>query len=148
MRHFLKIRAAAVAKGMVMAVPYWFSTHRGWRKPFARSLTARNTTASQPNVASRASSTLRVTTTRPVAASTASIRRRRMACTESPPGAVRSVELGQVLLGHLAGLLAQDDHGQDLVGGHVLLLDRAHELALQHDADAVRQVEHVVDVVA
>src|SRR4249920_471332 len=66
----------------------------------------------------------------------------------TPDGDPRSVQLGQVLLGHLAGQLAQDDHGEDLVRGDVGLVHGAHQLALEHHADPVRQVVHVVDIVA
>ena len=58
------------------------------------------------------------------------------------------MELGQLLAGHLGGQLAHDDHPEDLVLGDVLLVDRPDELALEHHADPVGQVEHVVDVVA
>ena len=37
---------------------------------------------------------------------------------------------------------------EDLVGRDLGLVDRAHEPALEHHADPVGQVEHVVDVVA
>ena len=37
---------------------------------------------------------------------------------------------------------------EDLVGGHVVLVDRADDPAVVHHADPVGQVEHVVDVVA
>ena len=59
-----------------------------------------------------------------------------------------AVELGQLLAGDLRGRLADDDHGQDLVGRDVVLVDRADDPAVVHDADPVGQVEHVVDVVA
>jgi hypothetical protein len=52
------------------------------------------------------------------------------------------------VVGDLAGPLAHDDHPEDLVLGHVVLVDRADELALEHHADAVGEVEDVVDVVA
>ena len=55
---------------------------------------------------------------------------------------------GQVLLRDLVGQLAHDDHREDLVLGHLVLVHGADELALEHDADPVGQVEHVVDVVA
>ena len=58
------------------------------------------------------------------------------------------LELGQLLLGDVARLLAEDDHPEDVVGGHVGLVDRVDDLAVVHDADPIRQVEDVVDVVA
>ncbi len=42
--------------------------------------------------------------------------------------------------------LPHDDHGKDLVHGHVFLLDRAAQLPLEHHADPVCQVVRVVDV--
>ena len=48
----------------------------------------------------------------------------------------------------LVGLLAEDDHAEDVVGRDRRLVDRVDDLAVVHDADPVGQVEHVVDVVA
>src|SRR5690606_15262004 len=56
-------------------------------------------------------------------------------------------ELFELVLGDLSRHLADDDHGEDFVHGDVVLVHRAHQPALEHDADPVRQVEHVVDVV-
>ena len=44
--------------------------------------------------------------------------------------------------------LAHDDHAEDVIRGDVVLVDHAHDAAVVHDRDAVREVEHVVDVVA
>ena len=60
----------------------------------------------------------------------------------------RSMQRGALPFGQALRGLAQDDHAQHVVLGDVVLVDGAHELALEHDADAVRQVEDVVDVVA
>ncbi len=48
----------------------------------------------------------------------------------------------------LVGELAHDDHPEHLVLGDLVLVDGPDELARGHDADPIRQVEHVVDVVA
>src|SRR5690606_22500861 len=66
-----------------------------------------------------------------------------------PPisGAGSAPELFQLALGDLTRHLADDDHGEDFVHRDVVLVDGPHQPALQHDADPVRQVEDVVDVV-
>ena len=54
----------------------------------------------------------------------------------------------KLLLGFLIRHLAQNDHAQDLVLGDVGRVYRADLLAVLHDGDAVREIEHVVQVVA
>src|SRR5216683_141763 len=51
------------------------------------------------------------------------------------------VKLGELRLRYFGGEFAHDDHGQDLVGGYVGLVDGADQAAVEHDADAVGQVE-------
>ena len=58
------------------------------------------------------------------------------------------LEGGALVLGDLVGLLAEDDHAQDVIGRDVALVDGIDDPAVVHDADPIRQVEDVVDVVA
>src|SRR5690606_29752381 len=64
------------------------------------------------------------------------------------PFRTSAVQVFEFALGDLARQLSDDDHRQYLVHGDVVAVDGAHLAALQHDADPVRQVEDVVDVVA
>src|SRR4029079_2959937 len=77
--------------------------------------------------------------------------RRRSTASRSGTARSRSAaefELVELLLGHVRRFLAQDDHPEDLVRRDVRLVDGVHDLAVVHDADAVREVVDVVDVVA
>src|SRR5712692_5156056 len=58
------------------------------------------------------------------------------------------MKLGELRLGYFGRQFAHDDHGQDLVGCHVGFVDGADQSAVEHHADAVGQVEDVMDVVA
>src|SRR5919108_6555967 len=57
-------------------------------------------------------------------------------------------QLLELLAGGLLGLLAEDDHGQHVICRDVVLPHGVDQAPVIHDADAVRQVEDVVDVVA
>ncbi len=67
---------------------------------------------------------------------------------DPPTGRISIVEVGRLLAGSLAGLLAHDDHPEHLVLDDVVLVNRADELALQHHGDAIGEIGHVVDVMA
>ena len=59
-----------------------------------------------------------------------------------------SEEPGAFLGGQVVRRLAQDDHAQDVVGGDLFAPDRSDQRAVVHDADPIREVEDIVDVVA
>jgi len=58
------------------------------------------------------------------------------------------VQLFDIVFGHLARVLAHDDHGEDLIFGDIVLVHDSNDLAGMHHRNAVCEVEHVVDVVA
>src|SRR3546814_2594714 len=62
--------------------------------------------------------------------------------------ASRSMQLGEFLRRLLLGQLAEDDHAEHLVLGHLGGVARADEAAVLHHAHPVGEVEDVVQVVA